>query len=226
MGSRSKIIIGITGVIGSGKSEMCRFLEKHHGFYWIEADKIVRQLYEAGQPGYKKIKEYFGKSFVGKYRVHRGRLRSFILQSQQKLWILNKMIHPLVVHEVSKKIAQYARSEAKHVLKQKDLHQQVKPLRICIEALYFEQTDLGKFIDMLFIIDAKDAIIFKRLKKRKIPKAQLEKLLTFQRKVLIPRGLSVIQNNQGLVEFQDDLLKLLQPLLHAFGASNLQQCQD
>lgn len=178
MGFRREII-GVTGVIGSGKSTACSILEKKFGFRWIDADKIVHELYRPGQPGYQKIKDYFGTQFVGKKGVHRGRLRRFILKTPQKLWILNKLIHSLVVHEVNKKIVQY------------------KNCRICIEAVYFDPADLGKFIDRLVIIDAPDEKILKRLAKRKIPRKQLLALLKFQRKNLSRSG--VLVKNQGTI---------------------------
>ena len=105
MGSGTTVI-GVTGVIGSGKSTLCRYLAETHGFEWINADEIVHSLYEKDQPGYKKIKEYFGQYYVGPKRVHRGRLRREALKSPQKLWILNNLIHPHVFHEVNKKIVQ------------------------------------------------------------------------------------------------------------------------
>jgi dephospho-CoA kinase len=175
MGSRREII-GITGIIGSGKSTVCRILEKEFGFCWIDADKIVHELYRPGQPGYQKIKDYFGTQFVGKKGVHRGRLRRFILKTPQKLWILNKLIHSLVVHEVNKKIRE-------------------KPT--CIEAIYFDPKDLGKFIDRIVVIDAPDKKIFMRLAKRKIPRKQLIALLKFQRKNL-PKSSVVIRNDGTL----------------------------
>ncbi len=178
MGSRNKII-GVTGVIGSGKSTVCRILEKKFGFHWIDADKVVHELYQPGRPGYQKIKDYFGVQFVGKKGVHRGRLRRFILKTPQKLWILNKLIHSLAVHEVNKKIIQS------------------KSGRICLEAIYFEPNDLGKFIHQLVIVDASDKKILRRLAKRKIPQEQLAALLKFQRKNLLKSGIAI--KNEGTI---------------------------
>lgn len=201
MGSRGKIVIGVTGAIGSGKSTLCEFLCEKHGFYWINADAVVHELYRFGQPGYKKIKEYFGDQFVGPKGVHRGRLRRFILKTHQKLWILNQLIHPLVVHEVNKKIVQLkqgGKSESDGV-------------KVCIEAVYFEPKDLGKFIDELVIVNAPDEIIMRRLAKRKIPKKQLETLLKFQRKNLPKFGVR-IENDSTLQNFSKKISTLLQQL--------------
>jgi len=167
-------------VMGSGKSTFCRILQEHFEFHWIDADKIVHDLYKPGQPGYQKIKDYFGSQFVGKKGVHRGRLRRFILKTPQKFWILNKIIHPLLAHEVNKKIVQ--------------LNKSANVSSICIEAFYFEPHDLGKFVDQIFVVHASDEHILKRLKSRKIPKSQLLAMLKFQRKNL-PKFFTRIENN-------------------------------
>lgn len=173
-------IIGVSGVMGSGKSTFCRMLEKKFGFYWIDADAIVHDLYKPGQPGYQKIKDYFGAQFVGKKGVLRGRLRRFVLKTPQKLWILNKIIHPLVAHELNKKI----------------VHSVGTYGSVCIEAFYFEPHDLGKFVDQIIVVDASNEKILKRLKSRKIPKSQLLTMLKFQRKNL-PKIFTKIENNHS-----------------------------
>lgn len=181
---RETVVIGVTGVIGSGKSTLCRFLAEGYGFHWIDADKICHELYKNGKPGYKKIKKYFGNHFVGKQEVHRGMLRRFILKSPQKFYILNKLIHPLVTNKVNKKIVQLKKAYVKSK----------KPLGICIEAVYFGPHDLGKFIDQLVSVDAPDEVIFRRVKSRKIPAEQLRILLKFQRKNMPRKGI-IIENN-------------------------------
>lgn len=183
-------ILGVTGVIGSGKSTYCKFLQEHGGFTWINADEIVHELYQNGQAGYKKIREYFGNQFVGKREVHRGRLRRLVIGAQHKLWILNKLMHPLVAHQVNNKIVQLKKLAGSHK----------KPILICIEAAYFDPSDLGKFIDRLLMVDAPDEIIMKRLKARKIPNKQLKTLLKFQRKNM-PKGARVIRNDNSLKMF-------------------------
>lgn len=197
MTKKKTFILGVTGVIGSGKSTLCRFLLDKYGFHWISADKVVHELYEAGKPGYQKIKEYFGDQFVGKKGVNRGRLRQFVLKSPQKMWILNKLIHPLVVHEVNKKIVQL-----------KGAADTKEPIRICIEAVYFEPQDLGKFIDQLIIVDAPDEVILKRLKARKITLSQLKQILILQLKNL-PKCRERIVNDSSFKMFRVNAFQFL-----------------
>ncbi|MBI4994039.1 dephospho-CoA kinase [Candidatus Peregrinibacteria bacterium] len=163
-------VLGVAGVIGSGKSVFCHFLQKHFGFHYINADKIVHQLYLAGNEGYKKIKEIFGKKFIGRGSVDRKKLRETVSKNPEKLLLLNKIMHSLVAKEVNKKIVQIKRdSKGK------------SRIFICIEAFYFDKKNLGKFIDQVVVLDAPDEIILKRLKKRNISASQLKKILKLQR---------------------------------------------
>lgn len=163
----------MTGVIGSGKSEFCRFLQNFFGFYYIDADKIVHNLYLAGHDGYKIVKKYFGCDFINKICVDRNKLREFILKNPAKLKILNKLIHPLVAQEVNKKVVQLQCGRKSKT-----------PIFICIEAIDFDQKYLGKIVDQVVKLDASDEIIFKRLKKRNLTAGQLKKILKLQRIML------------------------------------------
>lgn len=168
--TKNIFVLGVTGIIGSGKSVFCKFLRKFFGFHYIDADSITHNLYLAGNDGYKRIKTYFGNGFIYKICVNRARLRKFILMHPEKLKILNKLIHPLVAREVNKKIVQI-----KHRSKGKN------KIFICIEAINFEQKYLGKIVDQVVILNASDEIILKRLKNRNIPFGQLKKILKLQR---------------------------------------------
>lgn len=187
MGARSKnlkpVVIGVTGVIGSGKSTVCRLLQDKQNFIWIETDKIAHELYLPDRPGYKKIQDYFGSSFVGPKGVHRGRLLQLVSKSPQKIWILNQLMHPVIFQEVNKKIVQL-----------NSLHEGEKPLLICLEGVYFEASDLGRFVDHIFVIDAPEKIVLERLKTRKIPQKYLHVLYKFQRRNIPQNGI-VIQND-------------------------------
>lgn len=173
MGSGHKVVVGVTGVIGSGKSTFCRFLKSKFGFKYIDADKIVHSLYKVGKPGYKKIEKYFGSRFVGKSGVDRESLRKFLLKNPQKFRLINKFIHPLVAAEVNKKKVQL-----------KAQHKSKTPLLICVEAVYFERKNLGKFVNKIVTVDAPDSEILRRLKSRGIKKGELTALLQFQRKII------------------------------------------
>jgi len=57
------ILIGLTGGIGSGKSEVTRLFEER-GAVIIDADLIVRELQQPGTQAFKQIVELFGDGVV------------------------------------------------------------------------------------------------------------------------------------------------------------------
>ena len=57
-------IIGITGGVGSGKSEVLKFLEKNYQATVCEADKMAHKLQMPGERCYERIVEHFGAEFL------------------------------------------------------------------------------------------------------------------------------------------------------------------
>lgn len=180
-----KLIIGITGSFGVGKSTVCRILEKL-GAKWIESDAIVHELYKPGKSGYLKIAGYFGKEFVDpKKGVKRDKLRNVVLQNPQKLWILQKLIHPLVIHEASKKFVRLSQP-------------------VCLEAIYFEKEDLGKLVDKLIEVRRKPELVRKaRVKEGKWNLEDIERFMRLS--PIFPKPNFVIENNGTLEELEEKI---------------------
>jgi dephospho-CoA kinase len=131
-------VIGVTGFIGSGKTTVCKELEKL-GVFYIDSDLIVHDLYEAGKEGARKIELFFGEDYLKKDgSVNRRKLKKVVFGDIRKLKILNNLIHPLVCAEIER------------VLKKSDAE-------ICvIEAVYFEKKNLGRFIDKLVWVEGRN----------------------------------------------------------------------
>lgn len=175
-------ILGVSGVIGSGKSTFCELLVKKAGYFWINTDMVTHHLYLAGNQGYKKIKDYFGDEFVNKKEVQRNRLRKLIIKSPQKIFILNRLMHSVVSHEVSKKVVRIVNGNKNG------------KSRICIESAYFEQDGLGDLISKFVFLDCEDKIALRRVGKRKLPSKEIKLLLEFQRKYIKFKGERVPNN--------------------------------
>lgn len=201
MKKKKAFVIGVGGLIGSGKSTVCRYLRDNFGFYWIEADKITRELYKRGNAGYKKIQDYFGKTYVGSKEVNRGRLRKMLIKSPQKIWILNKLMHPLIAQEVNKKIVQL-----------NEQHEDENPLLVCIEAVYFEANDLGKFVDQIFVVNSSQEDVMRRLKGRKIPVDDVRVLYKFQKRYIPSNGI-IIENNGSTEKLYETIAEKINKVL-------------
>lgn len=97
------LIIGIVGRIGSGKSYAGKFFAKQ-GAEFIDCDDIVGELYDENGLGTRKIAEFFGDEFIKDKKVNRAKLGRFVAKDEKKLRILEKIIHPIVLSELQKKL--------------------------------------------------------------------------------------------------------------------------
>ncbi len=90
-------IIGITGGIGTGKSTLLNFLQNEYGAYSIEADKLAHELMLPGNMAYGQIVQTFGREILkNDYTIDREKLGNLVFQNEEKLELLNGIVHPAV----------------------------------------------------------------------------------------------------------------------------------
>jgi len=88
--------VGLTGGIGSGKSEVARRLVAH-GAVLIDADLAAREVVVPGSGGLKRIVAAFGDDVLGPDgSLDRARLGEIVFKDPQLRAQLNAIVHPLV----------------------------------------------------------------------------------------------------------------------------------
>lgn len=101
--SRKKPIIGILGGLGSGKTAVAGQFRKL-GCAVIDADKIAHNLLNK-QDLRNKIVTRFGREILdSKGKISRRKLAKLAFADAGKITALNKLIHPLVLQQVTKLI--------------------------------------------------------------------------------------------------------------------------
>ncbi len=92
----SKLVIGLTGGIGSGKTTISNYFQQL-GVEIIDADIIAREVVAVNSPALKAITKYFGDDYIlADGQLNRPLLRHRIFSNEaDKLW-LNKLLHPLI----------------------------------------------------------------------------------------------------------------------------------
>jgi dephospho-CoA kinase len=88
--------VGLTGGIGSGKSEVSRRLAAH-GAVIIDADVAARRVVDPGTPGLAQIAEAFGPGVLRPDgALDRERLGTIVFGDPAQLARLNAITHPLI----------------------------------------------------------------------------------------------------------------------------------
>lgn len=88
--------VGLTGGIGSGKSEVSRRLAAQ-GAIVIDADAIAREVVAPGTPGLEQVVAAFGPHVLrADGALDRERLGEIVFTDPAKLAQLNGIVHPLV----------------------------------------------------------------------------------------------------------------------------------
>jgi dephospho-CoA kinase len=88
--------VGLTGGIGSGKSEVSRRLEAH-GAVVVDADRIAREVVEPGTPGLAAVAAEFGPGVLrSDGALDRERLGAVVFADENARRRLNAIVHPLV----------------------------------------------------------------------------------------------------------------------------------
>lgn len=94
--------IGLTGGIGSGKSQVATFLH-HRGYFVVDADELARQVVQPGTPGLTLIVETFGQDFLKPDgSLDREAMGNLVFSNPQALIRLEGLLHPLIQSEANK----------------------------------------------------------------------------------------------------------------------------
>jgi len=99
-----KFVIGLTGNIGSGKSEVRRMLE-NLGAFGIDADALAHQAISSGEPAFEAVIQEFGTSILNQDgQIDRARLGKIVFSDPAALSRLEAIIHPRVRQQVDQLI--------------------------------------------------------------------------------------------------------------------------
>lgn len=106
-------VLGVTGGVGSGKSEVLRFLEDEYGAEICQLDEVAKDLQKKGGVCYAQIKEAFGSQVVGADgELDRQALAAIIFQDDEKRKVMNAIVHPEVKRWVEQDISSKRKKRA------------------------------------------------------------------------------------------------------------------
>ena len=107
--NKKRIVIGITGSFGSGKSTVARMFYSSDA-QLINADRLARSLLLPGNKVYQRLVRFFGRGILKKdRRIDRSGLAKVVFKNRRLLRQLNKLVHPEVIRIIKDAIAKSRR---------------------------------------------------------------------------------------------------------------------
>lgn len=108
------ILVGLTGGIGAGKSTVSTMFARR-GAVIIDGDVIVRELQQPGTAVLAEIVRRFGNGILTEQGdLNRSALAAIVFPDQGALADLNKIVHPSLTAEITRRVA--AQSHTDHVV--------------------------------------------------------------------------------------------------------------
>lgn len=90
-------LIGITGGVGAGKSEILQYIRKHYKCEIYLADQVAHEVQSPGQPCYQKMVELMGNGILQEDgTIDRAKMASRIFLEKELLLKVNALVHPAV----------------------------------------------------------------------------------------------------------------------------------
>ncbi|SHO49809.1 dephospho-CoA kinase [Anaerocolumna xylanovorans DSM 12503] len=192
-------VIGLTGGIGSGKSEAARILVEAYGALLLNTDRIAHDFMEKGGISYELIVEYFGKGILdAEGKIDRGKLGREVYQNPAKLKVLNSFTHPPVMEYVRNKIKE-AKEGGSYPF-------------ICVETALPREAALDDFCDEIWYVNAEKEVRKERLQNsRNFNSDKFEQVLKnqFSEEEYKKISTHILTNNDTLENLKDQIDKLL-----------------
>lgn len=114
LGEKQLRVIGVTGGVGAGKSQILNFLEEEYGAYVLRTDELARNLMLPGTDLNRRLQALLAGrgGFDRDGKLLRGKLADLIFADPGLRARMNGLIHPAVKEEVMRQI-RHKRAEAR-----------------------------------------------------------------------------------------------------------------
>jgi len=187
------LLIGLTGNIASGKSEVARMLAQR-GATLIDADVLAREAVRPETQALKDIIKRWGKDVLKKDgSLDRAALRQIVFADQDELDALNRIVHPGVTRLRDREIAR-AKERGDQIV-------------VCVIPLLFERNLVEEF-DAIVLVDAPRPLRLERMvAARGIEETDAMNMIASQMPAELKRARAdfVIENTGSLEDLERDV---------------------
>lgn len=194
------MIIGITGGVGAGKSQVLSILKEDYAAVLLIADEIAHVLMEPEEVCYRQIVQEFGETILKKDKtIDRPALSSLVFHQKEQLQKLNQIVHPCVKHYIREQIA------AIHAANPEQL--------IVIEAALLIEDHYDEICDEIWYVYADEETRRRRLKEsRGYTDERISSMMKIQlsEEEFRRNCKKVINNSESLLKTREELQKALE----------------
>ncbi|MBT6795598.1 dephospho-CoA kinase [bacterium] len=195
--------VGITGLMGSGKSTALNFY-KGKGIQTYDLDIEAKKLLKKDTRCYQQIIKIFGNEILNANQtINRKRLRRIVFNNKKRREILNSIVHPELGNQISTLCNKLEKRGEKIIFLE--------------GALITKQSKIGSSLNYIIYIDAPKKVLNLRILKRDgIEAKEAEKLLLMQKIIEKNRKYAdfTIRNNSSVKEFNYQLNLVLDKLVY------------
>ena len=145
------IVIGLTGGIGTGKSEVSRIL-RDLGAAIIDADKVGHEAYLPNSEAWTAVVEAFGREVLQpNQEIDRKKLGSIVFGNPDALATLNGIMHPIMYGMIEERIDALREGEAAGVV---------------VEAAILIEANWTPLVDEVWVTVAPEEEVIRRVQAR------------------------------------------------------------
>jgi len=149
MEKMKKLKIGVTGGIGSGKSEFCKFLIKK-GFPVINVDNLAKELLVSDANIKSDIIKQFGEaSYNESGEINKKYISGKVFSTSQNVQKINSIVHPKVKEKVQ------------NIISDKLIDSDI----VIVEAALIYEASMDEMFDYVVLITADEKIRMERMMK-------------------------------------------------------------
>lgn len=193
---RNSLAIGITGILGSGKTTVAKILKKM-GFKVVSCDEIVHKLLNKKNI-IKKFGEILGNEVIKNNKIDKEKVREIIFNNSEKKKEIENILHPEVFKKIKKEI----------------IDTKKKGGIIFIEIPLLFETKSEKLFDKIMVVSASKKEIKKRLK-NKYSEREIENIWKNQLSLSHKKKKAdyIVNNSGSIIKTEKNVKKIVNRLL-------------
>lgn len=196
------LVIGVTGGIGSGKTEVCKMFAKL-GVTVISADALARDIMETNTALVKRLKDEFGQEiYTDRGKLNHALLAKIVFSDKRLKEKLDAAVHPYVLREVQNILRKHRSTKENKLL--------------VIEAALMYESGADRLLDYVIVVNASEKNRIRRVMERD---GSHREEVQLRMKAQMPpkevaRKADFVINNDGELSSLENKVKFLYRLFH------------